>query len=84
MKTYKKLLKCSTCGNVGEFEYIGSRDVNKKGDVADIVGNKSMWISYFRCPNCGSVEVDFHPIGEEPDIPSEFFREVSGDRKENS
>ncbi|SMP07374.1 hypothetical protein SAMN06265339_0478 [Desulfurobacterium pacificum] len=83
MESYKKLLKCSTCGNVGEFEYIGSRDVNKTGDVADIIGSKSMWISYFKCPNCGSIEVDFHPVGEEPDIPAEFFREVGSDGKEN-
>ncbi|ADY72786.1 hypothetical protein Dester_0128 [Desulfurobacterium thermolithotrophum DSM 11699] len=74
---YKRLLKCSTCGNTGEFEYVGSRDVNKKGDVKDIIGNKEMWISYFKCPECSSIEVEFHPVGEKPDIPEEFFREVA-------
>ncbi len=76
---YKRILKCSSCGNVGEFEYLGSRNVNEKGEVSDIVGETSMWISYFRCPNCGSVDVEFHPLGEEPDIPKEFFKEVKGD-----
>jgi hypothetical protein len=74
---YKRILKCSVCGNVGEFTYIGSRDVNKKGDVSDIIGELSMWISYFRCPECNSVEVEFHPVGEKPDIPEEFFKEVT-------
>ena len=79
---YRKLLKCSTCGNVGEFEYIGSRDVNKEGEVSDIIGSASMWISYYRCPNCGSVEVEFSPVGEKPDVPEEVFREVGKDGKE--
>ncbi len=79
---YRKLLKCSTCGNVGEFEYIGSRDVNREGEVSDIIGSTSMWISYYRCPNCGSVEVEFGPVGERPDVPEEVFREVGKDGKE--
>ncbi|GAB6075564.1 hypothetical protein [Desulfurobacterium crinifex] len=81
---YRKLLKCSTCGNVGEFEYIGSRDVNRKGDIRDIIGDEEMWMSYFRCPECGSIEVEFHPVGEKPDIPDEHFKEVAvekGDSK---
>ena len=81
MNSFKKLLKCSTCGNVGEFTYIGSRDVNKEGDVRDLIGNKCMWISYFKCPSCESIEVDFHPIGEEPDIPKDFFKEVGSKEK---
>ena len=84
MKTYKKLLKCSTCGNVGEFEYIGSRNVNEKGEIKDIIGNKCMWISYFKCPNCKAVEVDFHPVGENPDIPKEHFKEVKVNGKKTS
>ncbi len=79
---YRKLLKCSTCGNVGEFDYIGSRDVNRKGDVSDIIGSASMWISYYRCPNCGAVEVEFSPVGERPDVPPEVFREVGEDKGE--
>ena len=57
MKEYRRLLKCSTCGNVGECTYIGSRNVNERGEVSDIVGSKEMWISYFRCPSCGAIEV---------------------------
>ena len=79
---FKRLMKCSTCGNVGEFEYVGSRNLNKRGEVSDIVGKKEMWISYFKCPNCGSYDVEFHPIGERPNVPEEFFKEVSGDGKE--
>ena len=75
-KKYTRLLKCSTCGNVGEFTYIGSRNVNERGEVSDIIGSSSMWISYFRCPTCGAVEVEFHPLGQEPDVPKEHFREV--------
>jgi len=78
LKSYKRLLKCSTCGNVGECEYIGSRNVNERGEVSDIIGNQPMWISYFKCPNCGAVEVDFHPVGQRPDVPQEFFKEVKG------
>ncbi len=81
MKKFKKLMKCSTCGNVGEFEYVGSRNVNKRGEVSDVVGNSEMWISYFRCPNCFSYEVDFHPLGKKPDVPNEFFKEVDLDGK---
>jgi DNA-directed RNA polymerase subunit M/transcription elongation factor TFIIS len=81
MKKFTRLLKCSSCGNAGEFEYLGSRNVNREGEVKDIVGDKPMWISYFRCPNCGSVEVEFHPLGEEPDVPKEFFVEVGKDGK---
>ncbi len=81
MKEYKRLLKCSTCANVGEFTYLGSRNVNERGEVSEIVGNRSMWISYFRCPNCGSIEVEFHPVGQEPDIPKEYFKEVKGEEK---
>ena len=43
-----------------------------------------MWMSYFRCPECGSIEVEFHPVGEKPDIPDEHFKEVAvekGDSK---
>jgi len=78
---FKKLMKCSTCGNIGEFEYFGSRNVNKRGEVSDIVGEREMWISYFICPNCGSYEVEFHPLGEFPDVPEDEFREVDSDGK---
>ncbi len=78
---FRRMMKCSTCGNVSEFTYIGSRDVNREGDVRDIVGNRPMWISYFRCPVCGSVEVEFHPVGEKPDIPEEHFKEVKVERE---
>ncbi|MEO2068009.1 MAG: hypothetical protein ABGX27_00665 [Desulfurobacteriaceae bacterium] len=82
MKYFKKLLKCNTCGNVGKFTYIGSRNVNKEGDVRDLIGDKCMWISYFKCPECESIEVEFHPIGEKPDIPKEFFKEVAVEKGE--
>jgi hypothetical protein len=37
MKKFKKLMKCSTCGNVGEFEYVGSRNcLLYTSDAADI------------------------------------------------
>ena len=82
MEKFKKLMKCSTCGNVGEFEYFGSRDVNREGEVSDIIGSASMWISYYRCPNCGSFEVEFSPVGERPDVPKEVFREVGEGKEE--
>ncbi|WP_457679479.1 hypothetical protein [Thermovibrio sp.] len=81
MKEYKRLLKCSTCGSVGEFTYVGSRNVNEKGEVKEIVGDKEMWISYFKCPYCGSIEVEFHPVGEKPDVPKESFKEVKGNEE---
>ena len=81
MGKYTRLMKCSTCGNAGEFTYIGSRNVNRDGDVKEIIGEKEMWISYFRCPSCGAVEVEFHPVGEKPDVPKEFFVEVGKDGK---
>jgi len=74
-------MKCSVCGNAGEFEYLGSRNLNRSGEVSDVVGDSEFWMSYFRCPNCGSVEVEFHPLGEEPDVPKEFFVEVGKDGK---
>lgn len=82
MKGFKKLMKCSTCGNVGEFEYLGSRDVNKNGEVSDIIGTASMWINYYRCPSCRSIEVEFSPVGEKPNVPSEVFREVGEGKEE--
>ena len=82
LKEYRRLLKCSTCGNVGECIYVGSRNVNERGEVSDIVGSKEMWISYFRCPNCGAIEVEFHPVGSKPDIPPKHFREVKGSEEE--
>ncbi len=63
----KKLIKCNLCGNVCEFLYIGSRNVNKSGEVANIVGSEELWISYYKCPECGNVEVELHPLGEKPD-----------------
>ncbi|WP_297446478.1 hypothetical protein [Desulfurobacterium sp.] len=80
MKTFRKLMKCSNCGNVSEFEYLGSRDVNKNGEVSDIIGSTSMWISYYKCPNCNYIDVEFSPIGEKPDVPQEAFREVGESR----
>jgi len=78
---YKRLIKCSTCQNVVEGIYIGSRNINAEGEVADIVGSSPLWMSYFKCPECGAVEVEFHPVGEAPDIPEEAFFEVGKDGK---
>ncbi|WP_456396201.1 hypothetical protein [Desulfurobacterium sp.] len=78
---FKKLFKCSHCGNAGEFEYIGSRNINKTGEVKEIVGNKELWVSYYRCPNCNIIDIEMHPAGEKPDIPGEFFKEVLIDEK---
>ena len=80
----KKLMKCSVCGNTGEFEYLGSRNLNRSGEVSDVVGDSEFWMSYFRCPNCSSVEVEFHPVGEKPDVPPEDFREVIVEGDETS
>lgn len=74
---YKRVLKCSVCGNVSEFEYLGSRNVNKNGEIMEIVGNEDMWMSYFKCPKCGSIEVEFHPVGQKPDIPDGELKEVA-------
>jgi len=81
---FKKLFKCSTCGNTGEFEYIGSRNLNKNYEVKEIVGEKELWVSYFRCPECNTVDIEMHPAGEKPDIPEIFFKEVLIDEKEDS
>jgi len=48
-------MKCSLCGNVGEFLYIASRNVNERGEISDIVGDAELWISYYRCPECGKL-----------------------------
>ncbi|SNR69960.1 hypothetical protein [Desulfurobacterium atlanticum] len=81
---FKKLLKCSTCGNVGEFEYIGSRNLNKNGEIKEIAGKNGLWISYFKCPECNTIDVEMYPVGTKPDIPEDFFKEVLVDEKKNS
>ena len=73
---YRRLLKCSHCGNVGYCLYLGSRDLNEGGEVSDIVGGLSLWVSYFLCPACGKVDVEFHPPGEEPDVAAKHFKEI--------
>ncbi len=80
----KKLMKCSICGNIGEFSYLGSRNLNRKGEISDIIGNQQLWMSYFKCPECGSIEVEFHPAGNKPDIPKDSFKEVIVEDGENS
>ncbi len=62
----KKLMKCSVCMNVGEFSYVDSRNLNENGEVFEVVGSKELWVSYFRCPFCGNVEVEIYPPGEKP------------------
>ncbi len=81
---FKKLFKCSNCGNIGEFEYISSRNINKNGEVQDIVGDKECWVSYFKCPECKIIDIEIYPAGETPYIPKKFFKEVITDEKENS
>jgi hypothetical protein len=60
-------MKCSLCGNVGEFLYIASRNVNERGEISDIVGDAELWISYYRCPECGNIDIDILPKGEKPE-----------------
>ncbi len=80
----KRTLKCSNCFNVGDFSYIGSRNLNKEGLLRELLGNQELWVSYFRCPNCGNVEVIMHPAGQKPDIPENSFKEVSWEEREKN
>jgi len=73
---YLKKMKCCWCGSFGEFTYIGSRNLNRFGELKGIIGERVLWISYFECPNCKKVDLVMHPVGEEPDVPDWAFKEV--------
>ena len=60
------LRRCPYCGNFSKFSYEGSRNINSKGDLKDIISNQELWISYYKCPVCQKYDLDIHPVGEKP------------------
>ncbi len=69
------LRKCPYCGNISEFSYEGSRNLNSSGDLRDIIQDKELWVSYYKCPNCKKYDIDMHPVGEKPNF--EGFKDIT-------
>ena len=69
------LRKCPYCGNISKFSYEGSRNINFKGDLKDLISNKELWISYYKCPICKKYDLDMHPVGEKPSF--ENFKDIT-------
>jgi len=75
MSKSNTLRKCPYCGNLSKFSYEGSRNLNSKGDLKDIISNQELWVSYYKCPICQKYDLDMHPVGEKPSF--ENFKDIT-------